>query len=80
MLESSDLPVSNSALIREAHLAALDARDDVPDEVYLAETISAAWFVSPLIVDGGYWPIGSVDGMELPAAELVDLRYAERLD
>ena len=74
VLESNDLPLSNSVLIHEALVPALDEREDVPDEVYLVETISHVWFVYPLVVGGEYWPIGFVDVMEFSEGDLVDLR------
>ena len=73
VLESNDLPLSNSVDIREAAVSALAERDDAPDEVYLVETVSTTWFVYPLAVDGVYCPIGFADIADFSSDDLVDL-------
>ena len=73
VLESNDLRLSNSVLIREALVPALDERQDAPDEVYLVETTSRAWAVYPLVAGGELLPIAPVDFMEFSEGDLVDL-------
>ena len=72
-LESSDLPLSNAVLIRKVLAPALDERQDVPDEVYLAETESDPWCVYLLAVDGECQPVGAPEVMECAERDLVDL-------
>lgn len=74
VLESTDLSLSNSVDIRETLVSVLAERDDAPDEVYLVETVSTAWFVYPLAVDGVYCPIGFADIPDFSSDDLVDLR------
>ena len=70
VLESSDIFISNHALVRDALAGPLRDRPDAPDEVFLVETEIDPWIVYPL-------KFGAESGSDFDAKLLFEVRVAE---
>ena len=76
VLESDDIALTNHIVVRQALVAPMAERSDLPDEIYLVETEADTWVVSAMNSDAD----ASIDerfGFEqVPKAELVALGRA----